>query len=115
MRPRTPDEAGREARRFLVPKMRGIAPATLDKHLRRTEHIARRIFERWGVGIRGWRLKHVRWFMEADTRLYSDLTRYDYWTTLRHVVEALDKIADWLPRLSGPWSRTRGRSPQLPS
>ncbi|HNP35026.1 MAG TPA: hypothetical protein PKK10_04170 [Woeseiaceae bacterium] len=38
---------------------------------------------------------------------YQGWTRYRYWLTVERLLQAIERLEDWRPRLNGPW-----RSPQ---
>lgn len=97
--------------------LRRAAPgshATVRGHIRRGERIARWIEERYGISNpHAWRAKHARWVIEVATRDLSAGTRYDYWRTLRLLVDVLGHWPDWEPHLRGPWMR-RGQGGRRP-
>jgi hypothetical protein len=77
-------------------------------HLDRARLIARAIYRRWQVGPYHWQVKHVRWYLEHGTKALTPSTRYRHWLTLRLLVIALDREADWTRHLAGAWQRPTG-------
>ncbi len=66
------------------------------------------IYRRWNVGPYQWRVKHVRWYLERMTRGLKPGTRYRHWLTIRVLMIALGKEANWQRHLAGPWQRPNG-------
>ena len=95
------------------------ARSTVRAHIKRGVLIQQAIRRHWGVARPArWKLKHLRWFLtECETWGFSATKRYHYWLTVRAMVAALDKLADWEPHFRGPWrpEGTGGRSPNLPN
>ena len=104
-RPASPRQAARLARGLLDRRLPGPRRTTVPGQVHRAERIAKRIYRRWQVGPYQWQVKHLRWYLEHVTRTFAPTTRYGYWLTVRVLVIALDREADWLPRLQGPWTR----------
>lgn len=104
-RPASARQAARQAHALLVRRLPGARRTTVQAHLVRAEAIAARIYRRWQVGPYQWRVKHLRWYLEHRLEGFEQGVRYRYWLTLRVLVIALGREADWLPRLRGPWTR----------
>jgi hypothetical protein len=77
----------------------------VQAHLGRAGAIASSIYRRWQLGAYQWRVKHLRWYLEHRTDRLAKSARYRHWLTIRLLVIALGREADWLPRLRGPWER----------
>jgi hypothetical protein len=104
-RPASRTQAARQARALLVRRLPGARRTTVHAHLARARAIAACIYGRWQAGPHQWRVKHLRWFLEHETEPFERSVRYRYWLTVRVLVIALGREADWLPRLQGPWTR----------
>jgi hypothetical protein len=71
---------------------------TVHAHLGRAGGIAACIYRRWQVGPYEWQVKHLRWFLEhGTTSLEGSVRCYRYWLTIRVLIIALGREADWLP------------------
>jgi len=82
-------------------------------HIKRGQRIASRIEERWRISEPyQWKVKHLQWFLKADTAALSPASRYDYWRTARVIAAALGHWHDWEPHLRGPWTRPKPPGPQ---
>lgn len=82
-------------------------------HISRARQISEAIGARWGAAHAHpyhWRLKHVRWYLEAECRGLAPATRHDHWRTIRAVLSVLGKWPGWRPRLKGPWCHRTGRA-----
>jgi len=108
VRPANVRQAASQARDLLVRRLPGPRRTTVRAHLCRAERIAKAIYRRWQVGPFQWQIKHVRWYLEHCTDGLSPSTRYRHWLTLRLLVIALEKEADWARYLAGPWLRPTG-------
>ena len=96
------------ARDLLVRRLPGPRRTTVRAHLDRARRIASAIYRRWQVGPYQWQVKHVRWYLEHGDERLTPSTRYRHWLTLRLLVIALDKEADWTRHLAGAWQRPTG-------
>jgi hypothetical protein len=74
----------------------------------RAEAIAATIYRRWHVGPYQWQVKHVRWYLKHGTDGFKPATRYRHWLTIRVLMIALSKEANWQRHLNGPWQRPTG-------
>jgi len=104
-RPATHKQAARQAAALLVRRLPGARGTTVPAHLRRARAIAADVYRRWQLGPSQWQVKHLRWYLEHRANRFEPSAQYRYWLTVRVLVIALDKDADWLPRLKGPWER----------
>ncbi|ANO49987.1 hypothetical protein BA177_01015 [Woeseia oceani] len=104
--PRNADQAGRLAVQVLKRSLPGHSD-TVHRECQRAAGIAAVIWRRWHVGPWQWKCKHVRWFLEHGMSQYQGWTRYRYWLTVEQLLQAIERLEDWRPRLNGPW-----RSPQ---
>ena len=104
-RPASVTQAAQEAEALLVRRLPGARRTTVQAHLHRARAIAADVYRRWQIGPYQWQVKHLRWYLEQRTNRFEPSARYRYWLTVRVLVIALDKDADWLPRLKGRWER----------
>lgn len=105
LRPANLNQAAAQARGLLTRRLPGARATTVRTHLQRAGRIAEAIYRRWQVGVYQWQVKHVRWYLEVCTGVFSPSTRYRYWLTTRLLVMALGKDPHWLHHLNGPWLR----------
>jgi hypothetical protein len=105
--------SARSARTLLVRRQPGARKTTVRAHLQRAELIADRIWRRFQVGPYQWQVKHLRWYLTAQTGDYTPGTRYRHWLTVRALVVALDREEQWLSHLQGPWLRPTGKTGKL--
>jgi hypothetical protein len=115
MRPANAKQSAAKARALLNRRLPGPRRTTVRAHLRRAERIAKLIYQRWQVGPYQWQVKHVRWYLERRTEHLRPSARYRHWLTLRLLVVALGRDADWNLHLVGPWQRPTGISGELDS
>lgn len=116
------NQAAREARALLIRSLPGSRHGSVKGHIKRAEHIAEKIWRRFQRGPHQWQQKDVRWFLTAVTSELASPSRYDYWRTVRVLLNALQKFEAWEPLLQGPWIRPTGergamkvgRPPKLP-
>lgn len=107
MNPATQHQAAAQAMALLAYSQPGAA-ATVKAHLKRAATIGAVIWRRFNTGPYRWRAKHLRWYLDRHCHDLSPSTRYDQWRTIRSLVTALNRGADWLPLLRGPWVRPTG-------
>lgn len=112
-RPATQRSAARAARALLVRRLPGSRRTTVRTHIQRAELIADRIWRRFQVGPHQWQVKHLRWYLTAQTSDYTPGTRYRHWLTVRALVVALDREEQWSAHLQGPWLRPTGKTGKL--
>ncbi len=72
MRARCAEHAAHQARQLIEPVLSGLGTIARREHADRAATIARRVFERWGVGPYRWKLKHVWWFLTCVGDNQSD-------------------------------------------
>ena len=104
-RPASSRQAIHQTQGLLIRRLPGARKTTVRSHLKRAAAIAKASYQRWQVGPYQWRVKHLRWYLEHRSKRFEPGTRYRYWLTIRLLVMALGREADWLPRLQGPWCR----------
>lgn len=107
-RPSSARDAIRKAQGLLIRRLPGPRCTTVRAHLLRAGAIGAALYARWQVGPYQWHVKHLRWFLEHRTDRLAPGGRYRYWLTVRLLVMALGREADWLPRLQGDWTRPTG-------
>ncbi len=112
-RPENQHSAARVARALLAHRLPGSRRGSVRAHLQRAERIAVAIWRRWQVGPYQWQVKHLRWYLGTETRLFTPGTRYRYWLTIRAMVYALSKDETWLVQLQGPWIRPTAQAGRL--
>ncbi len=103
MRPASGKIAAAQAAELARSRLSGISHATKKRRVRRAAIAAEAIWRRWHLGVRQWKLKHVRWFIEFHLREMSPNARYQYWLVVRDLVSILDH-AHWIPLLKGSWT-----------
>ncbi len=71
--------------------------------------IEKAIDKRWKRGKQNhpesWQVKHLRWFLHEQLKTASPETRYRYWLTVQLLIKRLNKVNDWMPHLTGPWTQ----------
>lgn len=78
---------------------------TRKRELGQAKKIHEALREHWNLDHpEQWRLKHLRWFLEAHQKPTPPETRYRYWLTVVKIMKRRQKEADWTPRLQGPWT-----------
>jgi hypothetical protein len=81
------------------------SPHSRKRHLMQADVIQDAIEQRWKKDrAQCWQAKHLRWFLQEQTKTAAPETTYRYWLTARLLVERLGKTNDWLPHLNGPWT-----------
>ena len=105
-------QAGRQAAALLRHSMPG-ATRSVQRHTRRADLIGALIWRRWQVVPAQWQAKHLRWYLERETRVLAPSSRYDHWRTVRALAAALEKLDDWHPHLRGPWLRPTGDAKRM--
>lgn len=100
-----------EVRRLLIRAQPGRRSA-VRTHIRRGEHLVALIADRWPRVRRPqqWQVKHCRWALEHGLGDRAPSTRYDYWRSLRVLIDVLGRLQDWQPYLRGPWQHPRGNT-----
>ena len=100
--------AGRQASDLLRRRFRGASAETKRRRIRAAALVAKAIWNRWQVGIRRWRQKHVRWYLSCALLDASTHTAYQHYLAVSDLIRALGK-EHWLPHLDGPWVRPDGK------
>lgn len=103
MRPANQQQAERHMEHLLNRKLEGNRGTRVKEHTQRAKKIAASIWKRFQVGPYQYRLKHLRWYLQVQTRHLKPSTRYRYWLTIKNILRALNKEAAWIHRLHGPW------------
>lgn len=103
MRPANAQQAIRHMEHLLARKLTGNRSSRVREHLTRAKQIAARIYGQFQVGPYQYQLKHLHWYLETQSHTLKPATRYRHWLTVRNIINALDKSADWLPHLQGTW------------
>ncbi|MEZ5482877.1 MAG: hypothetical protein R3E73_12125 [Porticoccaceae bacterium] len=80
----------------------------INEHYNRTLYMSDLLWVKFQVGAYQYQLKHLRWYLEEGTNLLLPDTRYRHWLTVKVILEALDKEADWTPQLQGSWTGPTG-------
>lgn len=106
MRPANPQQAIRHMEHLLTRKLTGKRSTRVKEHLTRAKRIADVLYRQFQVGPYQYQLKHLRWYLEAHIQGIKSATRYRHWLTVRNIIVALGKEADWLPCLQGGWTGT---------
>lgn len=99
------------------------APTTSRRHIQRANKIKMAIESRWNIRHPAqYQVKHLRWFLAEHIKFEKPDVRYQYWLTVKLIVERREKDTDWLPLLKGEWdspARTSESNPktceQLPT
>ena len=106
--------AAQRTRDLLIRRLPGRGSRTTRSHLARAEFIGREIWRWRQIGPYQWQVNHLRWFLERKTNRLTPGVRYRYWLTVRLLVVALGREADWLPHLlKGTWIRPSGETGPL--
>lgn len=78
---------------------------TRKRELAQAKKIHEALRERWNMRHpEQWKWKHLRWFLEVHQNSTPLETRYRYWLTIVKIMQRRQKVADWTPRLRGPWT-----------
>ncbi len=104
-RPASTRQATHQTQSLLTRRLPGARGTTVKAHLQRAGAVGKTIYQRWQLGPYQWQVKHLRWYLAHRTRRLKRSARYRHWLTVRLLVIALGREADWLPRLNGPWTR----------
>lgn len=93
----------REARSIARKTFRG-SRSVMHKKSNHIVNVAEAIRVRWSVSPKGWQVKHVRWFLEHQTKNLAAGTRYRYFRYIRDVLIYQSRWDDFGPRLNGSWA-----------
>lgn len=88
---------------LLSRKLTGNRHTKVKEHRQRTKRIAATIYRKFQVGPYQYQLKHLRWYLDTQTRHLQPATRYRYWLTVRNITAALSKDDQWVVHLQGCW------------
>ena len=113
MKPTDSQRAAQQPRDLLVRTLPGSRRGTIRAHVARAERIGAAIFQKFHVGPYQAQIKHLRWYLETQTKHLTTSTRYRHWLTVRAIASALGKLNDWKKRLQGPWIRPEGKPGRL--
>ena len=103
MRPANPQQAQQHMRHLLGKKITGRRGTRVKEHTKRALRIAEVLYRQFQVGPYQYRLHHLSWYLKAHIQALKPNSQYRHWLTVRIIVIALDKQAQWLPMLSGSW------------
>jgi hypothetical protein len=103
MRPANHKQAEQHMEHLLNRKLKGNRGTRVKEHTHRAKKIAAVIWTRFQVGPYQYQLKHLRWYLQVQTRHLKPSSRYRYWLTVKNILRALNKEAAWIHRLHGPW------------
>ncbi len=107
MRPANIHQAKAQMTHLLGRKLTGNRKTRVREHTRRGQQISDAIWRRFQVGPYQYRLKHLRWYLDIQTKELKPATRYRHWLTVQNIVQTLNKDADWFNSLKGPWMEWR--------
>lgn len=79
----------------------------VNEHNNRASALSDMLWIRFQLGVYQYQLKHLKWYLEG-TKLLLPATRYRHWLTVKVILEALGKEADWTDQLQGPWVTPAG-------
>jgi hypothetical protein len=103
MRPANTAQAQQHMRQLLAGKITGRRRTRVKEHTQRAQHIAECLYRRFQVGPYQYRLHHLLWYLDSQTKPLSPATRYRHWLTIQIIVLALQREGDWKNHLYGPW------------
>ena len=103
MRPANQQRAEKHMEHLLNRKLTGNRHTKVKEHTKRAKRIAAIIWTRFQVGPYQYQLKHLRWYLQAQTKHLKPATRYRYWLTTKNILKALNKEVDWGTQLQGNW------------
>ncbi len=107
MRPRGKHQARQHMLHLMKRRLRG-SRQKINIHYNQTLYMADLLWTAFQVGAYQYQLKHLKWFLEEGTKRLLPATRYRHWLTVKVILEALDKEADWTPQLQGSWTSPTG-------
>lgn len=90
-------------RHLLNRKLTGRRRTRVQEHSGRAQSMAATLWCQFNVGPYQYRVKHLHWYLITQTAHLKPATRYRYWLTTKNIITALNKEADWLALLQGPW------------
>jgi hypothetical protein len=92
----------REARSISRRTFRGSRKIIYQKE-KHVVNAAEAIRSRFGIGVKEWRAKHLRWFFVEFLKEHSSGTRYRYYRYLRQILIFMNRFDDFSPFLKGSW------------
>ncbi|MFT6164478.1 MAG: hypothetical protein ACJA1T_000483 [Zhongshania aliphaticivorans] len=99
MRPANQQQAERHIEHLLSRKIPGNRQTKVKEHTNRAKRISAAIWKRFQVGPYQYQLKHLKWYLDTQTRHLKPATKYRYWLTVKNIMRALGKEVDWLEQL----------------
>ncbi len=99
MRPANPQQAVRHMEHLLKRKLTGKRRGRVKEHLNRAKRIAVILYCQFQVGPYQYQVKHLRWYLETHISPLKPETFYRHCLTIKNIVAARQKEADWLPQL----------------
>jgi hypothetical protein len=103
MRPANQHQAEQHMQHLLNRKLKGNRSTKVKEHTTRAKLIAATIWQRFNVGPYQYQVKHLCWYLTNKTPQLKPASRYRHWLTIRNIVAARNKSADWLGQLQGDW------------
>lgn len=101
----SPVQITRDMEHLLTRKLTGKRQCRVQEHLKRASQIAACIWKRFSIGPYQYQLKHLRWYLNTQTKLLKPATFYRHWLTVKNIIGALDKESIWLNQLEGTWRK----------
>ena len=111
MRPRGKYQARQHMLHLMKRRLKG-SRRKINEHYNRTLYMSDLLWERFQIGVYQYQLKHLKFYLEEGTKLLLPATRYRHWLTVKIILEALDKEADWAGKLQGSWGSPAGYESQ---
>ena len=87
---------------FLGKRLTG-SHETIKKHIERANKIATAIHKRFSKNVYQFQVKHLRWFLNHYINCYVQGTKYNYWLTIKLIINFIGKSSEWLVLLRGDW------------
>lgn len=107
MRPRGKHQARQHMQHLMKHRLKG-SRKKINEHYNRTLYMSDLLWTKFQVGAYQYQLKHLKWYLEEDTKQLLPATRYRHWLTVKIILETLNKEADWAPQLQGSWTSPTG-------
>jgi hypothetical protein len=95
MRPANQQQAERYMEHLLNRKLKGNRSTRVKEHTQRAKKIAAVIWTRFQVGPYQYQLKHLKWYLDTQTRHLKAATQYRHWLTVKNIAHALHKENEW--------------------
>ena len=103
MRPANQQQAQQHMRHLLGKKITGRRGTRVKEYTKRALTIADVLYRQFQIGPYQYRPHHLLWYLNIHIQPLKPSSQYRHWLTIRIIVTALDKKAQWLPLLRGPW------------